>query len=80
MGTTSVVVSASDRLRDVVCHLPPGPFSLRDFTDHATGLNAVDNLRDIEPFLEQLIAEHVIYRLGKNIALWAVVTDSSRDN
>ena len=66
-----------DRLRDVVGHLPPGPFSLGDFVNHAIGLNALDNHRDVEPFLQRLVSEGLIYRLGKNIAMWVVVTDET---
>lgn len=70
-------VATADRLRDVLGHLPAGPFSLRDFVNHATGLNALDNSGDVEPFLDRLVAEGSIYRLGKNIAMWVVVSDES---
>jgi hypothetical protein len=57
--------------------MPPGPFSLGDFVNHATGLNALDNCRDVQPFLDRLVSEGLICRLGKNIAMWVVVTDES---
>lgn len=74
---TATTRAVGDRLRDVVSHLPPGPFSLGDFVNHATGLNALDNCRDVEPFLDCLVAEGLIYRLGQNIAMWVVVTDET---
>lgn len=78
MGHVSTVAgSVSDRLWEVIARLPPGPFSLREFTDHATGLNAIDNQQDVAPFLDRLVVEGTIYRLGRNIAMWVLATDES---
>ena len=74
---SSPAASVSDRMWEVVARLPPGPFSLRAFTDHATGLNAIDNERDVAPFLARLVEEGAVYRLGTNIAMWVLATDDS---
>jgi hypothetical protein len=66
-----------ERLMRVVEYLPPGPFSARDLLDLAVGINAVENCREIEPFLEYLVERGVICRPSESIGLWALTDHRS---
>ena len=62
--------SMFDQAMEVARHLPPGPFSVKRFVDHATGLNALTNVADAEPMLASLREAGVIMPLGSSTSLW----------
>ena len=57
--------SVEYRAAEVVARLPPGSFTVEEFLSHATGLNVVDNVRDVGPMLKYLTDSGVIRRVSE---------------
>ena len=70
MGYDTGCGSIFDQAMEVARHLPPGPFSMARFVDHATGLNVLSNVADAQPMLDYLRETGVIMPLGSSSSLW----------
>jgi hypothetical protein len=67
---TTVEEAIADRAMTVARHLPPGPFSVQRFLDHATGLNVIRNAAEVDVILAHLADAGLIMKLGADSPLW----------
>jgi hypothetical protein len=54
----------AEQALEVAAHLPPGSFTLDDFVDHATGLNAIRTSAEVGPMLKHLVDNEIIRPLN----------------
>ena len=70
MQTTVERDPIADRAMTVARHLPPGPFSVQRFLDHATGLNAIANAAEVDVILAHLANAGLIVKVTDDSPLW----------
>jgi hypothetical protein len=70
MQTTSPHDALADRVMTVARFLPLGPFSTQRFIDHATGLNAISNVSEVDVILAHLADAGLIVKVSADSPLW----------
>jgi hypothetical protein len=70
MQTIAASDPIADRVMTVARFLPLGPFSTQRFIDHATGLNAISNVSEVDLILAHLVDAGLIVKVSADSPLW----------